>query len=88
MNNGLDSIHEINDKLFKLEDKKKNKEDNLRISMEEIEKIQNEIESLKVNEIEQLIVQLEESELIKKKEEIEAEFVSKRQRIQEQSQST
>ena len=56
--------------------------------MEEIEKIQNEIESLKVNEIEQLIVQLEESELIKKKEEIEAEFVSKRQRIQEQSQST
>ena len=58
------------------------------MSMEEIEKIQNEIESLKVNEIEQLIVQLEESELIKKKEEIEAEFVSKRQRIQEQSQST
>ena len=51
MNNGLDSIHEINDKLFKLEDKKKNKEDNLRISIEEIEKIQNEIESLKVNEI-------------------------------------
>lgn len=56
--------------------------------MEEIEKIQSDIESLKVRKNDLMRVQLEESELIKKKEEIEAEYLSKRQKIQEQSQST
>lgn len=45
----LDNIQEIKDKLFKLETQQKNKQDDLRISMEEIDKLQNEIDNLKVS---------------------------------------
>lgn len=45
----LENIQEIKDKLFKLETQQKNKQDDLRISMEEIDKLQNEIDNLKVS---------------------------------------
>ena len=44
----LERIQETTSKLSKLEEKQKNKEENLKLSIEEIEKIQNEIESLRV----------------------------------------